>query len=136
MATPTVPRLGTARPSFGRHSTQMTCPNCNFEIWTRTETKQSIWAWLAGGALCLVGYEWKLDKIYINQTIFIILFFNFFFSCCCLSCIPCCLEDFKETKHFCPKCNALLGEAKLRLWIFDAGFFFLADRNLIKLIVT
>ena len=44
----------TAQPSLTRQSTQMTCPHCNSEIWTEVETKQSIWACIAGGILCLI----------------------------------------------------------------------------------
>ena len=58
-----------------RTPVDMTCPNCNAEITTRTERKSGVLAYLAGGCLCLIG-------------------------CVLLFWIPCCLEDFDEITNF------------------------------------
>ena len=78
------------QPPLGKTSTRMICPYCSSKIWTRVETKPSLWAWVAGIALACIG-------------------------CVLCSCVPCCLESFEETTHFCPKCNATLGSVKPRL---------------------
>ena len=78
------------QPPLGKTSTRMTCPYCNCLIWTRVETKPSLYAWIAGIALACVG-------------------------CVLCSCLPCCMESFEETTHFCPTCNATLGSVKPRL---------------------
>ena len=90
-STPKLPEMEQeVQPPLGKTSTRMICPYCSSKIWTRVETKPSLWAWVAGIALACIG-------------------------CVLCSCVPCCLESFEETTHFCPKCNATLGSVKPRL---------------------
>ena len=78
------------QPPVGRTPTRIVCPYCHTLIWTRVESKPSLWAWIAGIALACVG-------------------------CVLCSCIPCCLESFQEITHFCPNCHANLGAIKPQL---------------------
>ena len=90
-STPKIPKVEMdIQPPLRKTSTRMVCPHCECLIWTRVETKPSLWAWIAGIALFCVG-------------------------CVLCSCIPCCLESFEETTHFCPKCNVFLGSFKPKL---------------------
>ena len=43
------------QPPLGKTSTRMICPYCESDIWTRVESKPSLWAWIAGIALVCVG---------------------------------------------------------------------------------
>ena len=42
-------------PPLGKDPVQMICPHCSHEVWTEVETKPSIYAWISGIALALVG---------------------------------------------------------------------------------
>ena len=110
------------QPPLGRQSSQMTCPYCSEEIWTRVETRRGLWNWLACLGLCIpltfIGYVstrfkyTKSTKIYINLTKKVLFIF---FSCCCFAPIALFIDDLKVTKHTCPSCQALVGEVKLQL---------------------
>ena len=76
-----------SQPQLGRDPVRMICPVCSQEMTTKVERKPSIYAWITGIAL-------------------------FCFGCVICSCIPCCMETFEETKHFCSNCDALIGTAK------------------------
>ena len=64
---------------------QLFCANCNEIVLTKVEKKVGDGALLMGGVLFMCGC----------------------FLGCCL--IPCFLDDFKDAKHFCMKCNSELG---------------------------
>eukprot|EP00088_Acartia_fossae_P034493 TRINITY_DN35402_c0_g1_i1.p1 TRINITY_DN35402_c0_g1~~TRINITY_DN35402_c0_g1_i1.p1 ORF type:complete len:136 (-),score=5.52 TRINITY_DN35402_c0_g1_i1:37-417(-) len=77
------------RPAImGRNPVGMQCPNCQASITTRVEEDQGVLAWISAGVLCLAGC----------------------WLGCCL--IPFCVDSFKDIKHFCPSCNALVGRYK------------------------
>ena len=42
-------------PPLGKDPVHMICPHCSHEVWTEVETKPSIYAWISGIALALVG---------------------------------------------------------------------------------
>ncbi|CAF0873674.1 unnamed protein product [Adineta steineri] len=72
--------------SFSRNPVQCSCPNCRAMIVTRVEQKNGLLTWL----LCL---------------------FLIIFGCwlgCCL--IPFCISDLQNVQHYCPNCNAFIGE--------------------------
>lgn len=86
-----------ATPNFGRTPVQCTCPRCRSIIVTRTEESVGVLAWLICFILVLVGC----------------------WLGCCL--IPFCISDIQNIQHYCPNCNALLGEYR-PLW--DIKTFF------------
>ncbi|XP_043285961.1 lipopolysaccharide-induced tumor necrosis factor-alpha factor homolog [Venturia canescens] len=73
------------QPAFGPDTQPMTCPHCRASISTRvineTSTKTHLFALL----LCLIG---------------------------CWPCAPCpyCTDSCLTKKHYCPACNAFLGQ--------------------------
>lgn len=72
-------------PSFGTQTARMTCPYCQYEIWTKTRNEgPGAMAWLWGGLLCLLG-----------------------FGLC--ACIPCCMDSLSDVSHSCPNCKKFLG---------------------------
>jgi lipopolysaccharide-induced tumor necrosis factor-alpha factor len=69
-----------------RNPVQCTCANCRSVIITRVEHTNGVLTWI----LCL----------------FLVLF-----GCwlgCCL--IPFCISDLQNVQHYCPNCNAFIGE--------------------------
>jgi len=66
----------------GSTSTHLTCPNCNAVIDTTVSSSPSIWAWVSGAALFLMGC-WA--------------------GCCFL---PCCIDGCMDKEHSCPNCKA------------------------------
>ncbi|CAH3161780.1 unnamed protein product [Porites lobata] len=70
---------------FGESPVSMVCPHCQTHIITCTTYQDGILAWLAAGALCLLGC----------------------WLGCCL--IPFCLDGCKDVIHSCPNCHARLG---------------------------
>ncbi|CAF2808070.1 unnamed protein product [Rotaria sp. Silwood2] len=72
--------------SFNRSPTQCTCPNCRSTIITRTEETTGLLTWL----LCIL-----------------LIVFGCWLGCCL---IPFCVSDLQNVKHYCPSCNAFLGE--------------------------
>ncbi|XP_043465220.1 lipopolysaccharide-induced tumor necrosis factor-alpha factor homolog isoform X1 [Leptopilina heterotoma] len=74
-----------APPVFGPNSQPMTCPHCHANISTRVESESSTKTHLFALLLCIIG---------------------------CWPCAPCpyCMESCLNQKHFCPSCNAYLGQ--------------------------
>ncbi|CAF0748281.1 unnamed protein product [Adineta steineri] len=73
--------------TLGSHPWQCTCPYCGRQIVTRTEKKIGLLPWILFAVLFLFG--------------FVICAF-----------IPFCVDELKDTAHYCPSCNALLGRKK------------------------
>ena len=98
-------------PPLGKDPVHMICPHCSHEVWTEVETKPSIYAWISGIALAIVGQVFFLNIciIFLNNHS------GFFDRCIPCSCLPCCMEAFKETKHTCSNCNGLIGTVKPQL---------------------
>jgi lipopolysaccharide-induced tumor necrosis factor-alpha factor len=72
--------------AFAKSPVQCSCPNCRSMIITRVEQTSGLLTWL----LC---------------------FFLVLFGCwlgCCL--IPFCISDLQNIQHYCPNCNAFIGE--------------------------
>jgi len=72
--------------AFAKNPVQCSCPNCRSMIITRVEQTSGLLTWL----LC---------------------FFLVIFGCwlgCCL--IPFCISDLQNIQHYCPNCNAFIGE--------------------------
>ncbi|UJR22428.1 hypothetical protein I4U23_025488 [Adineta vaga] len=77
---------GVPLTAFAKNPVQCSCPNCHSLIITRVEQSSGLLAWL----LCL---------------------FLVIFGCwlgCCL--IPFCISDLQNIQHYCPNCNAFIGE--------------------------
>ncbi|CAF0852247.1 unnamed protein product [Rotaria sordida] len=72
--------------SFNRNPTQCTCSHCRSMIITRLEETNGLLTWLLCIFLCVFGC----------------------WLGCCL--IPFCIPDLQNVKHYCPNCNAFLGE--------------------------
>ena len=75
--------------SLGSASASCTCPKCNQQVFTNTESYAGSIVWL----ICL----------------FIILFGGWVF---CLCFIPFCIEDLKDVRHSCPNCKHVIGVYK------------------------
>ncbi|CAM4855358.1 unnamed protein product [Rotaria socialis] len=71
----------------GQYPMQCTCFQCRRQIVTRTEKKNGLLVWISIGALFIFG----------------------FWVCCC---IPLCIDACKDTEHYCPSCNPMLGISK------------------------
>lgn len=71
---------------FGSESQHLTCPYCHALINTRVETESNMKTHLFALLLCAFGF-W-----------------------CCVPC-PYCIDSCLSKKHYCPACNAYLGEA-------------------------
>ncbi|XP_033223208.1 lipopolysaccharide-induced tumor necrosis factor-alpha factor homolog [Belonocnema kinseyi] len=82
---PNVVIIGTRVNAFGPSSQPMTCPYCHASISTRVESDPSTKTHLFALMLCLIG---------------------------CWPCAPCpyCMDTCLAQKHFCPSCNAYLGQ--------------------------
>jgi len=74
-------------PNFGSNPVNMTCPNCQSQIRTKTESEPGPLAWILAGVLCVVG----------------------FWPC---ACIPCCIDSLNSVTHKCPQCKQFLGRYK------------------------
>ena len=48
-------------PPLGKDPVHMICPHCSHEVWTEVETKPSIYAWISGIALAIVGQVFFLN---------------------------------------------------------------------------
>ncbi|CAF1378555.1 unnamed protein product [Adineta steineri] len=72
---------------LGNYPMQCTCAQCRRQIVTRTEKKIGLLTWLLFGGLLFIG----------------------FWPC---ACIPFCVDECKDTAHYCPSCSALLGVGK------------------------
>ena len=72
-------------PYLPPHPCMMTCPNCRHQITTRVVQRDGLLVWASCAALAFVGC---------------------IFGCCL---IPFCIPAMKDTDHFCPNCNVLLG---------------------------
>ena len=80
--------LGGLFAHFGKTPVKLTCHNCEEEITTKLEKKIGTCQWGLAGLISLAS---------------------------CLVCFPCamitfCVDDFKDVKHSCPKCNIVLEE--------------------------
>ncbi|UJR31812.1 hypothetical protein I4U23_019289 [Adineta vaga] len=64
------------------------CPQCHQSITTVVESKDGVTVWGAAGILCLIGC---------------------IFGCCL---IPFCVNELKDKTHYCPHCNAVVGQKK------------------------
>nr|BAN20725.1 unkown protein [Riptortus pedestris] len=71
---------------FGPDPSNTNCPNCQVQVTTAVQVKDSIAAYALGTFIALAGC----------------------FCGCCL--IPCHMEVFKIYEHKCPRCNAYLGK--------------------------
>ncbi|XP_051163237.1 lipopolysaccharide-induced tumor necrosis factor-alpha factor homolog [Leptopilina boulardi] len=82
---PNVVIVGTPTRAFGPSSQPMTCPYCQANISTRVESESSTKTHLFALLLCIIGF-WP--------------------------CVPCpyCMDSCLTQKHFCPSCNAYLGQ--------------------------
>merc|ERR1712071_521740 len=69
----------------GPASTHTNCPHCHAEINTTVVSTPSIWAYVSGAAIALIGC----------------------WLGCCL--IPCCIDDCMDKRHSCPNCKGHVG---------------------------
>lgn len=76
-------------PNFGPNPVNMTCPKCQSQIRTQTESEPGPLAWIIAGVLCVVG-------------------------CWMCACIPCCIDSLNSVTHKCPlpQCKQFLGRYK------------------------
>jgi lipopolysaccharide-induced tumor necrosis factor-alpha factor len=72
--------------TFTRIPIQCTCANCRSIVITRVEQTNGLLTWL----LCLL-----------------LLLFGCWLGCCL---IPFCITDLQNIQHYCPNCNAFIGE--------------------------
>ncbi|XP_026666916.1 lipopolysaccharide-induced tumor necrosis factor-alpha factor homolog isoform X2 [Ceratina calcarata] len=72
-------------PAFGSESQRMTCPHCQANISTEVKSEANIKTHAFALALCVFGL-W------------------------CFVCCPYCMDSCLTKKHYCPNCNAYLGE--------------------------
>eukprot|EP01084_Bolivina_argentea_P079911 144839_1 len=73
---------------FPLHPTQAICPHCQTRQRTAVEKRIGAANWIIAAGLC-------------------------FFGCWC--CVPCafCVDDLKDSEHFCSKCNTFLGSKRV-----------------------
>ncbi|XP_022176327.1 lipopolysaccharide-induced tumor necrosis factor-alpha factor homolog [Myzus persicae] len=71
-------------PPLGPRSVQLTCPTCKALVRTKVEEEASSTAFVCCMLLFIVG-------------------------CFVCSCLPLCMDSFKNSKHSCPNCNAFIG---------------------------
>lgn len=74
-------------PNFGASPVNMTCPNCQCQIRTSTDSEPGPLAYILAGVLCVVGL-WPC------------------------ACIPCCIDSLNSVTHKCPNCKNFLGRYK------------------------
>jgi len=74
-------------PNFGHNPVNMTCPHCQSQIRTSTDSEPGAMAWILAGVLCVVGL-WPC------------------------ACIPCCIDSLNSVTHKCPNCKNFLGRYK------------------------
>ena len=72
--------------AFSKNPIQCTCANCRSLIITRVEQSSGLLAWL----ICLL-----------------LALFGCWLGCCL---IPFCISDLQNVQHYCPNCNAFIGE--------------------------
>ncbi|XP_078579898.1 lipopolysaccharide-induced tumor necrosis factor-alpha factor homolog [Branchiostoma floridae x Branchiostoma japonicum] len=80
-------------PERSRVSVRVKCPSCQQVIDTVTETKVGKFAWMVAGTVFLIGLSFPV----------------FWLGCC----FPCCISNFKDTKHTCPNCKAHVATYKI-----------------------
>lgn len=71
-------------PPLGDRSVEVTCPTCKAVVLTRVDEEASSGAYLCCMLMFIVG-------------------------CALCSCVPFCMDNFKNYKHSCPRCNAFIG---------------------------
>jgi lipopolysaccharide-induced tumor necrosis factor-alpha factor len=71
-------------PPLGPQSVEVTCPTCKAVVLTSVEEEASTSAYLCCMLMCVVG-------------------------CMLCSCLPFCMDSFKNYKHTCPRCNSFIG---------------------------
>lgn len=69
-----------------KRPTRFRCAKCDFKGKSKTEFAMGNFAW------CMV-------------FVFLLFFFPF-------ACLPCCLVNFKDIVHYCPRCNQMVGRVK------------------------
>ncbi|PAA79149.1 hypothetical protein BOX15_Mlig009274g1 [Macrostomum lignano] len=69
---------------FGPYPSSIECPFCRCHVLTSVSYTPGCLAWLSGSLLCLFGL-WPC------------------------ACIPCCINDCQDARHFCPHCGQYLG---------------------------
>jgi len=74
-------------PNFGHNPVNMTCPHCQSQVRTSTDSEPGALAWILAGVLCVVGL-WPC------------------------ACIPCCIDSLNSVTHKCPNCKNFLGRYK------------------------
>ncbi|CAF1409756.1 unnamed protein product [Adineta steineri] len=72
----------------GKQPMPCMCPYCHFSIVSRVEKSNGLVVWLASAGICLLGCAVG----------------------CCL--IPFFIDDLKDTTHYCPNCNRVIGRDK------------------------
>lgn len=73
---------------WGKTSQMTSCPFCKTTGYTRTEFERGLFTWASCIGISILGCN----------------------AGCCL--IPFCLDEFKDTYHYCSTCNSLLGIRK------------------------
>jgi hypothetical protein len=95
------------------------CPSCQNSVETRVELKHSLGAWIASGLICFVG-------CFCGCCLVMFLLKNNQARCKAITNtlrnfkellqipfqLPFFIEAFKEYKHFCPACGALIGKGR------------------------
>lgn len=71
---------------FPPYPVHIRCPCCGAEVQTTVRKEAGALAWLSCGGLALLGC---------------------IFGCCL---IPFCMDSFKDTEHWCPSCNRMIGK--------------------------
>uniref|UniRef100_A0A2S2PU76 Lipopolysaccharide-induced tumor necrosis factor-alpha factor n=1 Tax=Schizaphis graminum TaxID=13262 RepID=A0A2S2PU76_SCHGA len=74
-------------PPLGPRPAQLICPTCKTLVMTRIEKESSSSAYFCCMLLSIVG-------------------------CFICSCLPFCMDNFKNCKHSCPNCNSFIGVYK------------------------
>ncbi|XP_066304687.1 cell death-inducing p53-target protein 1-like [Branchiostoma lanceolatum] len=80
-------------PERSRVSVRVKCPSCQQVIDTVAEKKVGKFAWYVAGMVFLIGLSFPV----------------FWLGCC----VPCCMANFKDTKHTCPNCKAHVATYKI-----------------------
>merc|ERR1711971_862271 len=80
---------------FGPDSVTTVCPNCQANITTDTKSEVGVFAAVAAGSLCAMGFCGIL--------------------CWLCAPIPLCMGSLKDVTHSCPNCHALVGKYRAKI---------------------